>query len=158
MTGALVLSLQTASPLENGIHAPSWFNWTCLFALVAALSVNLRKGATDERWVSGACLICTGYLLIKTEPWNAASDAELASTLSRFLSSTWHGVATAALLCGWSLVGVGFVAGRAVHALHTDSTTLPPRVFAWLVGLTITLFGLRGLIGYASGNTSLFFH
>jgi hypothetical protein len=156
VVGALLLSLQTASPLNDGPHAAGWFNWLCLTALMSSLAVFLGTGAKDERWVSGACLVTASYLLFSTQPWNATSVAELASSTSRFLSTTWHGLAIVALICGWSLVGFGFLAGRAVLALYEDSTAVPPRIAAWLVGLTVTLFGLRGLMGYATGSISFF--
>ena len=155
VAGALLLSLQSASPLEGYPHAPSWFNWICTVALLTGLVILCKKGAPDERWISGACLIATIHFLANTHPWTIESGAELASVTSRVLSTTWHGVALVALVDGWALVGFGFLAARTVLALYADSTALPPRIAAWLVGLTITLFGLRGLIGYASGSVSL---
>jgi hypothetical protein len=114
----------------------------------------LIRGKKDEQWLSGLSLIGLWYFLGICEPWSTADSAEFTSRTAALLSTSHAGIAWLALLCVWLCLGVGLICGRAVLVCFPKTGVLP-RASAWLLGLLVAAFGAHGVIGYASGNSSL---
>lgn len=152
---ALCLALQATRPLDGRETAPAWFNWLSTGVFGLGLAWFFVRGKTDERWLSGLSLFGLVALFGQGELWSVSGSAEFASRTARLLSTTHGGVAVIALAYTWLTLGIGLLSGRA--AMYCFSKVgLWERAGSWLLGLLVAGFGALGVIGYASGNSSLF--
>lgn len=154
VAGTFSLAVQMTRPLEQLGTTPAWFNWLCLGALGLVLLRFLALGEKDERWLSLLNLIGLLAFVGLCEPWSASGSAEFTSRTARLLSTTHAGTALIALAFTWLALGIGLLCGRAV-LLGLPSEGPFQRASAWLLGLVIAGFGAHGVMGYASGNSSL---
>lgn len=154
ITSALGLALQITHPLQERTTAPPFVNWACGLALILGLLRFFSQGRRDERWIALSCLFGVLAFLGFCEPWSIDGPGEFASRTGRFLSTTHIGVPVIALIEAWLCLGLGLICGRAVLlCLRTEGPW--QRGSAWLVGLVVGVFGAHGVMGYASGNSSL---
>lgn len=151
---ALSLALQVRRPLEQLATAPDWFNWSCLAVLGLGLMLLLVRGKTDERWLSGVSLFGLFAFVGRTEPWSISKVAELTSRAAELLSTTHGGLALIALGYTWLALGIGLLSGRATSYCLFDKGPWQVAT-SWLLGLLVAGFGAHGVIGYASGSSSL---
>lgn len=152
--GTFSLSFQMTRPLDQLATTPAWFNWICCGALGLALARFLVRGENDERWLAGASLAGLFSFVGLCEPWSAAGSAQFSSRTAELLSTTHFGVAWIALGFTWLALGIGLLCARGV-LLCFVSVGPWQRAAAWFFGLTIAAFGAHGVMGYASGNSSL---
>ena len=154
VVGAFSLAFQMTRPLDQLATAPEWFNWICCAALVLFLMRFLLRGKKDEQWLSGMSLFALFGFVGLCEPWAAYGSAEFASRTAELLSTTHTGVAWTALVFTWLALGIGLLCGRGVLLCFVAKGPWQ-RATAWLFGLMIAAFGAHGVMGYASGNSSL---
>ena len=154
VAAALILAVQASAPLDGAPTAPAWFNFGGALALLMALAVRASAGPPAERGLAVACAICGVHFVLSVD-LGADSKAELASSFSRLLSTTHWDMPVIALVDAWALVALGWLCGKMIVSVSRPDAEKATRIIAWAVGGAIAVFGVRGLIGYASGSVSL---
>ncbi len=152
--GSLCLALQMTHPLSGVETAPNWLNSVCSTLLLLGLFRFVLWGRKDEKWLAFVILLWMLLFLGTVQPWSAESSGIFVTRSCRLLSTTHFGVPLIALGATWAQLGLGLLCGRGVLVCFSSAGPWE-RGTAWLVGLVVALFGAHGVIGYASGNSSL---
>lgn len=136
-------------------HAPPVVNWLLLGTSVLSLAILLYRGTKLERLAGIAVLLCVVQVLALSGGFQGSTMMHDASSLAGGLSSTTWGIPLRALYAAWSVLALAWLGQRAiVHAL-SQSKEVASGVGTGL-SVLLAAFGLRAVIGYASGSTSLF--
>lgn len=156
-TSAFLLVLQASTPLEGGLSFPVWINAILCAAVFFLLVFFLLHGESDERALAFLGFLSLCHLMGVPDLWSAPTEMERASALARVLSTTFGPIAWIGLLHSMSLLGIAFLSARSLMRLASFERVEQrwAKVGAYSVGAVIGLVGLRALIGYVSGSTSL---
>ncbi len=151
---ALVLGLQASAPFSHGPAAPNFVNWFLLVSLLLGAGELFRRGDAGTRVAVGFVLVALLQLLTITQWFQAPSLDHLGSVLSAQLSSTWNGMPMLGLYQAWCALGVGWLS---YLALKSSLFSVHPWAKPMSMGISgfIALVGVRAVIGYATGSTSL---
>lgn len=144
-----------ALPLE-GSSIPAGFLALLGLATVAWLLPFAWRGEWDTRLCATISLSSLLHLLLVSSTWSSPPLPLVASRLAEELSRTTLSVPAVAVLHGWAMLCLGLVVGRAL--LDRPKQDNPPRAISLLaygVGTAVGLFGVRAVIGYATGSLSL---
>lgn len=152
---SLLLGLQASSPLSGSWHALNFVNWLLLGLFFLGTGALFRDGDSVTRLTVALVLTALLHLLTITDWFQFVSTDHLASRLAARLSETWGGMPLAALFQGWSALCVGWLSYQALSLTFSKHQRLLR--FA-VVGVPVftALVGVRAVIGYVTGNTSLF--
>lgn len=156
-TAAFLLCVQASAPISGGPSAPAWVNAVLVALLFLLCAYFLLKGRADERLASFVTVLSVADLLSIEGLFSARTAWELASNLAGALSETDHGFALRGLLHSVAVSCLGFIAMRALMRLAHREGVSPglARIASVTVAAVIVAFGLRALLGYVTGSTSL---
>lgn len=153
----LLLSMQLAAPLDGTPTLPAELNWLLVALVFTATALYARKSPGDRRWISIYCLISLIGIALTAQPGQVASAPILASRLGASLSQSIYGIAWLGVLHAWAALGWGWLCSDILSTLSENHKSLPLRLCCWGLGAMVAGFGLRAVIGYATGSTALFF-
>lgn len=155
--GMFGLSLLFNLPLA-GVGVPFGLGTLLSAGVLLLCGLRFRDGSPDEKLAAGAVTLSLLHLASQKEIWNAPGSADVASLLAARLSTNTWGYPLLGVLYAWALLAAGLLTARAVQHLAT-AEGLSGRATRWtaiFTGALVSLFGLRGLIGYVTGSTSFF--
>lgn len=113
-----------------------------------------RRGDAVNRVTVAFVFAAVLQVLTITHWFQVVSNDHLASLLSARLSTTWHGAPTTALFQAWCALGVGWLSYQALQLAQLTRHRLAEPVIIAVSAFT-ALVGVRAVIGYATGSTSL---
>src|SRR5690606_24168556 len=134
--------------------APSIINWFLLLMLFLGTGELFRRGDAVNRVTVSFVLAAILQLLTITHWFQTVSNDHLASLLSARFSTTWQGVPATGLFQAWSALGVGWLSYQALKLAQLSSHRFFEPVNI-AISSFVALVGVRAVIGYATGSTSL---
>jgi hypothetical protein len=136
---------------------PVWINALLCLVVLFLLFFYLLRGERDEQALSFMGVLSLSHLVGVPDLWSASSQMERASSLAATLSTTVGPLAWMGLLHSMAALGVALLCGRALMRLASLESVSErwAKLGGYCVGTVIGVVGLRALIGYVSGSTSL---
>lgn len=151
----LLLLVQAIAPLRGETSAAAWLNWLLLGTTICGLLAILYRGERLEQVAGGTVLFAIAQVLFLARGFQGSTSLHDGSALAGGLSTTYGGLPLHALGAAWSVLGLGWLAQRAFVRSFPHRGEVAAGVGTGL-GILVAAFGLRAVIGYASGSTTLF--
>lgn len=154
----LLLS-QALAPFYGSAHLPASVNWCALvLSGVVACAVARAADATTRVCLAAYAAVVAQVLWV-SDGFDLPSNEHLAVELSAHLSSTVIFIPWWALFSAWSALSLGWLTHRGADRVLTALFPWVGRRFAIslgaMCGSTVALFGVRAVLGYATGSPSL---
>jgi hypothetical protein len=151
----LLLALQLAAPLDGSPTLPSAVNWLLLLVASASIALHVQRTNWFDRSILIACVLLAGNVFSVLDLGAPLPQWVIASKLGAHLSRSIFEIPWLALLYAWTSLGWAWLFAQLLLTISGREPSRTARLLCWILSLIVAVFGLRAVIGYATGSTAL---